>query len=272
MHTDEHRSSVAHSPSSEGQPSSPRSDGSTTLAAGEATKLRFTAADYDRAIGFLYAGRNQLEPDGRDCAICGDSGHQAWECHHNPLTCLIDAATARTQWRCFHCDEVFRSEAAAKAHFGPREPQRDPACRAHADQLHNLKLDLGKEFTSRFPEAGIMAIAAERARQVRKGYTLARDDQQDCDELIECAELIVSGIVDGVDDIGSREGDPWPLQRADHVLTKYADDRVKQLAIAGALIAAEIDRLSRSQSINNHQSTAIPAEPTQPIEQDTFNH
>lgn len=31
-------------------------------------------------------------------------------------------------WRCFHCDEVFRSVAAAREHFGTDQLMSDPAC------------------------------------------------------------------------------------------------------------------------------------------------
>ena len=47
--------------------------------------MRFTAAQYDAAIEALVAAKEQLEPDARCCRICHDSGHQAWECGHNPL-------------------------------------------------------------------------------------------------------------------------------------------------------------------------------------------
>lgn len=43
--------------------------------------------------------------------------------------------------------------------------------------------------------------------------------------------------------------DPWPWDVAWD--KRYKHDRLKQLAIAGALIAAEIDRLERSKAVNN---------------------
>lgn len=48
----------------------------------------FTTHQYDKAIEALQLGRQQLEPDGRNCMICGDGDHQAWECHHNPLRAM----------------------------------------------------------------------------------------------------------------------------------------------------------------------------------------
>lgn len=47
--------------------------------------MRFTKEQYQQAIRHLHDGLTQLQPDGHCCAICGDSGHQAWECGHNPL-------------------------------------------------------------------------------------------------------------------------------------------------------------------------------------------
>lgn len=47
--------------------------------------MRFTPQDYQTAIENLQLGMTQLEPDGNDCAICGDVGHQAMECGRNPL-------------------------------------------------------------------------------------------------------------------------------------------------------------------------------------------
>jgi hypothetical protein len=47
--------------------------------------MKFTQADYCSAIENLKNGLKQLEPDGQICAICADTDHQAFECHHNPL-------------------------------------------------------------------------------------------------------------------------------------------------------------------------------------------
>jgi hypothetical protein len=62
--------------------------------------MRFTASQYDQAIKALFDGRTQLTPDGHCCRICHDTGHQAWECGHNPLlamaTCEGIARAAET--------------------------------------------------------------------------------------------------------------------------------------------------------------------------------
>ncbi len=84
--------------------------------------------DYEEAIEALRDAQGQLMPDGRNCAVCTDSGHQAWECHHNPL--VVARANSRDAWRCFHCGRIFRTPEAALEHFGKPEEQRDPVCSA----------------------------------------------------------------------------------------------------------------------------------------------
>ena len=73
----------------------------------------FTAREYHEAITTLQLAITQLQPDGRSCAICEDTGHQAWECHHNPLLGLKLMGT----YKCFHCGQIFEGEAAEE-HFG----------------------------------------------------------------------------------------------------------------------------------------------------------
>ncbi len=51
--------------------------------------MRFSVQQYDEALEALTLARHQLEPDGNPCAVCGDSGHMAWECGHNPLLAQV---------------------------------------------------------------------------------------------------------------------------------------------------------------------------------------
>lgn len=93
---------------------------------------------------------------------------------------------------------------------------------------------------------GAELITAERATHAARGWTAENDDRQTLQQLIECAGLIIAGV--------SWNGDyrpgtdyEWPRERAEHVRKKYEADKVHRLAIAGALIAAEIDRLQRAE-------------------------
>lgn len=51
----------------------------------------FTVEEYHEAIEALRRATYQLQPDGKPCACCGDSDHQAFECHHNPLVMMAEA-------------------------------------------------------------------------------------------------------------------------------------------------------------------------------------
>jgi hypothetical protein len=44
-------------------------------------------------------------------------------------------------WRCFHCNEVFRSESKAREHFGPTECA-PTSCQVSPEQLRDLEKQL----------------------------------------------------------------------------------------------------------------------------------
>lgn len=89
---------------------------------------------------------------------------------------------------------------------------------------------------------GITMIMAERVRQfTQEGYSLDHDAHHtDGSLLIQAVALCVkgTGISIGHEDYGIDDDvDPWGLA------AKHGHDPVRSLVIAGALIAAEIDRL-----------------------------
>lgn len=81
---------------------------------------------YLKAIENLKLGMTQLEPDGNCCSVCGDDGHQAWKCHHNPLS---QNYIYREHWRCFHCNQVFYNVDDAQEHFGNGKKDEPSSCR-----------------------------------------------------------------------------------------------------------------------------------------------
>jgi hypothetical protein len=114
---------------------------------------------------------------------------------------------------------------------------------------------------------GMELIAAERKRQLdEKGYTAAHDDQHANGELSLVAALLASPELLYRKDPGngaSSYSDPWPetwdrrwdkrpyhdkTGRPNHDVNFGTEDRIRQLEKAGALIAAEIDRLLRIQA------------------------
>ena len=97
--------------------------------------------------------------------------------------------------------------------------------------------------------SGVDLIAAERQRQLDvEGWTPEHDDAHPHCELSQAAKTYISAA-----QLAARGGDP-ALLRLDAVNThwpwsldwwKPSDDPIRNLVKAGALIAAEIDRLER---------------------------
>lgn len=89
-------------------------------------------------------------------------------------------------------------------------------------------------------KTGTELIAEERTRQIsQEGWTPEHDNQHRFAELAQNAALLV---VDGTDATVDLHGEAidWGLAE------KHKGNRIRQLVISGALIAAEIDRLQRA--------------------------
>lgn len=94
-------------------------------------------------------------------------------------------------------------------------------------------------------------IFAERQKQIEKGFTADHDDQHRFADLaVVAAVLAVHGTDASVDDpLGRADdlADPWGL------IERHGHDRVRLLQIAGALIAAELDRVDRRERRRENQ-------------------
>lgn len=97
-------------------------------------------------------------------------------------------------------------------------------------------------------QSGVDLIFRERLRQIHeKRYDAAHDDTRADGSLIDSAKLILGDDDGELDpDLDCGDEDDWAYPLAKHVHEKYADDPIRRLAIAGAMIAAEIDRLVRA--------------------------
>jgi hypothetical protein len=107
---------------------------------------------------------------------------------------------------------------------------------------------------------GASLIAVERQRQIdTEGWTAAHDDTHAEAEMTAaacCYAALARRQADGVitsavKDIGAPSGWPW-----DWEWWRPSDDPIRNLVKAGALIAAEIDRLQRVMSANHKDNTA----------------
>jgi hypothetical protein len=75
----------------------------------------------------------------------------------------------------------------------------------------------------------LQEIEAERAKQLALGFTAEHDDKEHPDGMLA---RIAGTVV-------CHRHDPWGI------MTKYWDDRRKQLIIAAALLVAEVERMDR---------------------------
>lgn len=92
-------------------------------------------------------------------------------------------------------------------------------------------------------KSGVDLIAEERQRQVQvEGYTSAYDSIHKDGELF----LAATSYLDAPDVIGVPLQWPWDLE----FYKPTPNDRVRELVKAGALLAAEIDRLNSAHLIN----------------------
>lgn len=88
---------------------------------------------------------------------------------------------------------------------------------------------------------GILMIERERRRQKEKGYSDIHDSKHEfCELAIVAAQLAADGTDATVDD--PHDLDSWGLV-SKHGYRASSPDRIHALSIAGALIAAEIDRI-----------------------------
>lgn len=94
---------------------------------------------------------------------------------------------------------------------------------------------------------GASLIAQERKRQIEEeGYTAVHDEQHNNEELVEAAGCYIYSYVNRDPQMPLID---WPWDPRDWKSTP--EDWIKQLVKAGALIAAEIDRLQRMKGGNS---------------------
>lgn len=114
---------------------------------------------------------------------------------------------------------------------------------------------------------GAELIAAERQRQIDvEGWTAEHDAKHDDQSLIDAAHCylnapLFSYLVRSARPIGHgpTKGEPWTPDRwpwQPRYWKPRPDDRIRELVKAGALVAAEIDRLSRSAAPEKPQREA----------------
>ena len=102
-------------------------------------------------------------------------------------------------------------------------------------------------------KTGVELIKQERKRQIKKeGFDADNDDQYQTEELSQAASCYALPGDDRIYNGDVPENWPWnkewwkPAKCEFGHDENYKEERIKELAKAGALVAAEIDRLQRS--------------------------
>lgn len=99
------------------------------------------------------------------------------------------------------------------------------------------------------PKTGISIIAEERKRQkTNEGYSAEHDDEHDDDELSRAAAFYAIPVSHRP--YGNHHVDNWIWPWDSDQFKPTPDNRIKELAKSGALIAAEIERLLRKEASN----------------------
>lgn len=148
--------------------------------------MRFTIAQYDAAIQALTDAKQQLEPDGNHCAICGDSGHQAWECGHNPLRAVAMCQTIAKSSSDLH-DQLHRLagyDFHMGVHLGPASViMPEPTAVAETARLEKAAEDLRTA-------AGLVDSAADNVPVIGDAelHCLRLDLRKIGKSLLRCAE------------------------------------------------------------------------------------
>jgi len=104
-------------------------------------------------------------------------------------------------------------------------------------------------------KTGIELIAAERERQIKsEGWTLEHDDTHVDREILQAALSYAMCSMNDADynDAATSE---WPFNAT---WWKPSEDPIRNLTKAGALIAAEIDRLQRAKPVKKRHRDRPP--------------
>lgn len=110
-----------------------------------------------------------------------------------------------------------------------------------------LVLTTFKMLTFNTGDHGHELIADERQSQIQRGYDAKHDDKEIEGQLAKAAALYTA---DQTDLAKHTSGLGWPWSEKSYPDKRGKIDRKRQLVIAGALIAAEIDRLQRLEASN----------------------
>jgi hypothetical protein len=184
--------------------------------------------------GFIFNKDHECPPP--PCYHCKEGRHG--ECVGVPCSCDCPApprAEAKCE-SCLHPKDWHTRHGCYAVGCACKITRFAEPCAAHG-LTHCMMCALTKALSA---DDGVSLIAAERRRQVdREGWTPEHDDEHENGELLAAAVKYIDA---GADVDLEMRPPVWPFEPSSW---KPSDDQVRCLTKAGALIAAEIDRLLR---------------------------
>jgi hypothetical protein len=204
--------------------------------------------------GFIFDTEHECPPP--PCYHCQEGRHG--ECVGVPCSCAcpapppaptacVPAAEGKCE-RCLHPKDWHRRHGCYAVGCTCKISRFAEPCAPHG-QTHCMMCALTKALPT---EDGAARIAAERRRQVeREGWTPEHDDEHENGELLAAAVKYIDA---GADVDLEMRPPVWPFEASSW---KPSDDQVCCLTKAGALIAAEIDRLRR----RDRPTSGLPVAP-----------
>ena len=150
-------------------------------------------------------------------------------------------------------DKLWR--VGSKVPLNVYDGEGNPVCQCHSE-IQSMLIVAAVNYANSdsniiTQNSGVEAIALERMRQkVTEGYTAEHDAEHDCGELVHAAICFADPTI-----IAAR-GTPWSMNLGKHTT-------IRRLVIAGALIAAEIDRLTALQKPSQPEpgDDSVPLDP-----------
>ena len=141
-------------------------------------------------------------------------------------------AKATLYWRCFHCDEIFTAEEAAREHFGPHE-LCSPACHIdiaeyrRMETVHQAHLSETDEASTAFH-----AMRADHAqaliREEEKGYSKGVADMN---AALATAQTDIARLRETLETIDLRSRDPIHVAVDGGTQLVYAIDAIGRIGI-----------------------------------------
>jgi hypothetical protein len=147
----------------------------------------------------------------------------------------------------WHIDAIYKNGVTASAFVYPRDCKKIEITHEESDKVYEPKpaTPLSK---------GALRIQAERMRQIKEeGFTEEHDDEHDSGQLAIAAACYVlsKAYISGAVKFNFVEL-LWPWERK--WWSPTPKNRIRELEKAGALVAAEIDRLLRQKGKNDKDS------------------